>query len=444
MTINPVTYTNFLQVPYSDLPNLLAIAVIIVAWQAYLTKPHWGSLVVLGLASLLGQLIKPSLIVLVPVLLLTFLLVGRGWQKQLISPVVTVLVAVALTVPVKGALLSLGHYQNHDRYRLPATSWIYMSYLKETGGQYNSRVVEKEETLPNVTTRQEYVTHALVNQLRELGLGGILAQWGRKLTNLTNERHVPIEYRAGVQVAPAHYLAHARILGQFQKFLLQFDWLLLLALALRKIILARLTEPRAVLLVVWAVGLVAFEVFLWEVEDRYGLALIPFLIGVASLPARPSRSLAWWPLVGAVGALLMLINTAVPNSICVATQQSALSIQYHERPVELAPKHRLSQAVTLNHAVTRARVWRPRVSRVRIWLVTPQGKWLALTGQGSLVEYRGRLAAGIYRIVVENKTAYSQPVWCTTWENGRLAPHPLVVDHQVRTDQSLRYQFNDE
>lgn len=445
--LNSVTYTNFLQVPYSDLPSILAVAVILLVWQAHQERPHWAKLLVLGGAVLVGQLIKPNLIVLAPAVLLTWCLVKP--RRQLLAPVTTVLVALALTLPVKQALLTAGHYQANDRYRLPATSWIYMSYLPATGGQYNSQVVQQEETLPNLATRQRFVQSALVNQVKKLGVGGLFQQWGTKLVNLTDERHVPIEYRAGPQRAPAWYLAHAKLAGVLQNFLLQVGWLTLFALTLRKVIYLRLNSATAVLLAVWTVGFVAFEVLLWEVEDRYGLALLPFLFGLVSLPTAPRFNDVgvrlpwfWWPLVGLVGALLLLTSLSKPNSITVATQQSSLSVQYGERPYRLAPGAQLSQVVTLHHAATRAQVWLPNKSRATVTLLTPAGKRLALHRRGGAVAYRGELVAGTYRLVVANLTTHAQPVWITSWPHGRLAPHPLVINRHTTGDRSLRYLFS--
>ncbi len=445
--ISPVTYTNFLQVPYSDLPSILAVAVILLAWPAHQERPQWSQLIVLGGAVLVGQLIKPNLIVLAPAVLLTWCLVKS--RRQLLAPVTTVLVALALTLPVKQALLTAGHYQANARYRLPATSWIYMSYLPATGGQYNSRVVQQEEALPNLATRQRFVQSALVNQVKELGVGGLFQQWATKLVNLIDERHVPIEYRAGPQRAPAWYLAHAKLAGVLQTFLLQVGWLTLFALTLRQVIYLRFTSATTVLLAVWAVGFVAFEVLLWEVEDRYGLALLPFLFGLVSLPTAPQFNGAvarlprfWWPLVGIVGALALLTSLPKPNSITVATQQSSLSVQYGERPYRLAPKAQLSQVVTLYHAASRVQVWLPHKSRATVTLLTPAGQRLALHRRGGVVAYRGKLAAGTYRLVVANPTARAQPVWVTSWPHGRLAPHPLVVNHHATGGRSLRYLFS--
>ena len=445
--INPVTYTNFLQVPYSDLPSILAVAGILLAWQAHQERPHWAKLLVLGGAVLAGQLIKPNLIVLAPAVLLTWCLVKS--RRQLLAPVTTVLVALALTLPVKQALLTVGHYQANDRYRLPATSWIYMSYFPATGGQYNSQVVQQEEALPNLVTRQQFVQSALVNQVKELGGGGLFKQWATKLVNLTDERHVPIEYRAGPQRAPAGYLAHAKLAGVLQTFLLQVSWLTLFALTLRQVIYLRFTSATTVLLAVWTVGFVAFEVLLWEVEDRYGLALLPFLFGLVSRPTAPPFNGAgvrlswfWWPLVGIVGALVLVTSLPKPNSITVATQQSSLSVQYGERPYRLAPGAQLSQVVTLHHAATRAQVWLPNKSRATVTLLTPAGKRLALHRRGGAVAYRGKLVAGTYRLVVANLTTHAQPVWITSWPHGRLAPHPLVINRHTTGDRSLRYLFS--
>lgn len=392
-------------------------------------------------------MIKPNLIVLAPAVLLTWCLVK--FRRQLLAPVTTVLVALALTLPVKQALLTAGHYQANARYRLPATSWIYMSYLPATGGQYNSRVVQQEEALPNLATRQRFVQSALVNQVKELGVGGLFQQWATKLVNLIDERHVPIEYRAGPQRAPAWYLAHAKLAGVLQTFLLQVGWLTLFALTLRQVIYLRFTSATTVLLAVWAVGFVAFEVLLWEVEDRYGLALLPFLFGLVSLPTAPQFNGAvarlprfWWPLVGIVGALALLTSLPKPNSITVATQQSSLSVQYGERPYRLAPKAQLSQVVTLHHAASRGQVWLPHKSRATVTLLTPAGQRLALHRRGGVVAYRGKLAAGTYRLVVANPTARAQPVWVTSWPHGRLAPHPLVVNHHATGGRSLRYLFS--
>ncbi|MCT3448123.1 hypothetical protein EFQ36_07845, partial [Limosilactobacillus fermentum] len=73
---------------------------------------------------------------------------------------------------------------------------------------------------------------------------------------------------------------------------------------------------------------------------------------------------------------------------------------------------------------------------------TPAGQRLALHRRGGVVAYRGKLAAGTYRLVVANPTARAQPVWVTSWPHGRLAPHPLVVNHHVTGGRSLRYLFS--
>lgn len=215
-----------------------------------------------------------------------------------------------------------------------------------------------------------------------------------------------------------------------------------------------LTDPHqilALLAVTTALGYLAFHTLLWEVEPRYGQAILPLLwVALAAIPRQASQSRPRWAnqasLLNGATALLVVFGAAgvlgaqLPQKQVIAAQRSQLSVQYHAKPKAVTPGTVLAEVVDVNAPANYFSVQIHAGSQVQVTLTNlATGQHYRLTMAGSVARLHHQLAAGQYRITVQNLTTRGQQVDVTHTYHYQLAAHPLTVNGQSQPTASLIY-----
>lgn len=218
LTMTPFAYTYYLQVFYSDLPSMLVLLVILrtlLFWPRRSKRQRFGSGVLLCTAVLLGQLLKPNLIVLLPalVILLGLIFGKKLWHHfKLLTPILLIVLGFALSLPAKQLIYTASNFQPNATFELPVTSWLLVGTNTTTTGTYSTSDVEHAVKLPNKQARQQYDLQAIPKRLQELGPIGLLKLWTLKLGVFFNVTDIQDWYNGGYRAAPAWYQNHAQFL----------------------------------------------------------------------------------------------------------------------------------------------------------------------------------------------------------------------------------------
>ena len=460
MAATPFAYTYFLQVFYSDLPDMLVLLVIfrtLLLWPTQTRRQRIINGTLLGIAVLFGQLTKPNLIVLLPAIAVVGWLVFR--QKALKAtalgvPLAIILLGFALSTPATQMIRKASNYQPHTEFALPVTSWLLMGVNTSSQGMYSGTDVSHEIQLSS-KTRQTYDVATITARVKKLGIGGLLQLWLTKLRTFFTVRDILTWGDGGFRAAPAWYQKHAAFIEALTALSYQIATDALLFLVAWRLWGWRpqLRAPRdAVLLltIVTALGYIAFHTLLWEVEERYGQVLLPLLLyQLAALPV-PARQtdqtqpdLALVALAAALTALPLLAHTIVtltPQSTVVAAQRSQLSTQYHAKAATVAPGTVLTEKVALNGPATYFSVQIHLNTTVQVTLRNVRTNQVyRLHRSGDVYRWTKALPQGTYQIAVKNTTSQDQRVNVVRTYHYQLASQPLVVNGHVHPTDSLIY-----
>lgn len=458
---SPWAYTYFLQVFYSDLPTLWALMfslVILQKWPDLKKRGRIGFGVSLVVVILLGQLIKPNLIVFG---IATGILIILRWftkhqqpDKRLL-PLLLILLGFALTIPAKPLIQKSVDFTPHPHYELPAIHWIYMSYNPHGSGTYDGQDVGRMIELPDQASRQAYIEHEFPKRLETLGPVGIVSRWVTKIAILLNVDGLPEAYTSGFIEAPKFYQRHQNWWQQYSMLMIRLSFILIYALSLFNVI--RLwrhkdatLDPILLLSIITAVGYVAFHGLLWETENRYGQSILPLLIILnAQMPAwsehlkqakSKARLLTGLGLIGLVIIGLFLNGPLQKQDQVVVAQKSQLSAQYNAKWQEIKAHSIVSQDVVLNHAINYFSVSALPGSKITVHLIDcERPKRYELRPNDGLFVHRGPLPMGRYQIVLKNIEPLTQPIQTVQTQNYQLTPHPLKIDGRIWPNTSLLY-----
>ncbi|ANZ65336.1 hypothetical protein AYR62_15465 [Secundilactobacillus paracollinoides] len=456
-------YTYYLQVFYSDLPILFTLALV------FFVVARWTHLstlkkIVLGaaifLAVMLGQIVKPNLIVLAVAIVLVggWLLIRQRKQfVKLLVPFVLMLGGFAASVPVTHVMEQTSHFSESTKYEIPTTHWIEMGYNPNTYGRISGADVKKLDALPTKAARQAYLNKAFPARLKKLGIVGIVKQWAVKLGILLNVGNVQAAYTGGFIQAPASYQKIAAPVKTLSSALMRASIILLyVEVLLSSVALIRrqatLPNTAFVLALVTAVGYLAFHTLLWETESRYGQALIPmlFLLSTVKRPAiksltpkttrfRVFSTVAFLAVVAA--AYITSPLTLIDNIQLVSGQLGQLSIQYKALLTAVKPHQAVTQELQLNHSASRFIVStapKAHLTGQLINLKTKHAYQLAAGPKSLLVHHV--LAKGKYIIKISNNTTKTQKLQISRMYDYKLAPYPVKLNNQLHPSWSLIYQ----
>lgn len=141
--LTPFAYTYYLQVFYSDLSTMLVLLLvlsILYRWPTYSRRQKIGAGLGLVVTILVGDLIKPNLIVLIPALVIVAVWLGvkkRLGKSQLMIPIILIVLGFGLSVPTTQAIQQTSNYHTNPKFELPATHWMLMAYNAGTQGTYS-------------------------------------------------------------------------------------------------------------------------------------------------------------------------------------------------------------------------------------------------------------------------------------------------------------------
>ena len=460
--LSPFAYTYYLQVFYSDLPTMLVLLIIIrslLNWSQKTSRQRWFAGSGLVVAVMLGALLKPNLVVLLPALLIVGLILARQhlWrQAKLTLPILLIVLGFGLSLPATKVIDVAANYQPRTAFSFPATNWILMGYNQHSNGGYSGKDVGRAIKQPSQAARQRYNLKTIPKRIKTLGVVGVIRLWVVKLGIVLNVQGIQRWYNGGFRAAPSWYSNHAgfyqglTVIGYVAATLLMWGALMLKLLRWRP----DLTDPHqilALLAVTTALGYLAFHTLLWEVEPRYGQAILPLLwVALAAIPRQASQSRPRWAnqasLLNGATALLVAFGAAgvlgaqLPQKQVIAAQRSQLSVQYHAKPKTVTPGTVLAEVVDVNAPANYFSVQIHAGSQVQVTLTNlATGQHYRLTMAGSVARLHHQLAAGQYRITVQNLTTRGQKVDVTHTYHYQLATHPLTVNGQSQPTASLIY-----
>ncbi|ANZ70564.1 hypothetical protein [Pediococcus claussenii] len=460
--LSPFAYTYYLQVFYSDLPTMLVLLIIIrslLNWSQKTSRQRWFAGSGLVVAVMLGAMLKPNLVVLLPALLIVGLILARQhlWrQAKLTLPILLIVLGFGLSLPATKVIDVAANYQPRTAFSFPATNWILMGYNQHSNGGYSGKDVGRAIKQPSQAARQRYNLKTIPKRIKTLGVVGVIRLWVVKLGIVLNVQGIQRWYNGGFRAAPSWYSNHAgfyqglTVIGYVAATLLMWGALMLKLLRWRP----DLTDPHqilALLAVTTALGYLAFHTLLWEVEPRYGQAILPLLwVALAAIPCQASQSRPRWAnqasLLNGATALLVAFGAAgvlgaqLPQKQVIAAQRSQLSVQYHANPKTVTPGTVLAEVVDVNAPANYFSVQIHAGSQVQVTLTNlATGQHYRLTMAGSVARLHHQLAAGQYRITVQNLTTRGQQVDVTHTYHYQLAAHPLTVNGQSQPTASLIY-----
>ena len=460
--LTPFAYTYYLQVFYSDLPTMLVLLIImrsLLNWSQKTSRQRWFAGSGLVVAVMLGAMLKPNMVVLLPALLIVGLILARQhlWrQAKLTLPILLIVLGFGLSLPATKVIDVAANYQPRTAFSFPATNWILMGYNQHSNGGYSGKDVGRAIKQPSQAARQRYNLKTIPKRIKTLGVVGVIRLWVVKLGIVLNVQGIQRWYNGGFRAAPSWYSNHAgfyqglTVIGYVAATLLMWGALMLKLLRWRP----DLTDPHqilALLAVTTALGYLAFHTLLWEVEPRYGQAILPLLwVALAAIPRQASQSRPRWAnqasLLNGATALLVAFGAAgvlgaqMPQKQVIAAQRSQLSVQYHAKPKTVTPGTVLAEVVDVNAPANYFSVQIHAGSQVQVTLTNlATGQHYRLTMAGSVARLHHQLAAGQYRITVQNLTTRGQQVDVTHTYHYQLAAHPLTVNGQSQPTTSLIY-----
>ncbi|MFL1696226.1 hypothetical protein ACJQWY_05445 [Weissella kandleri] len=476
LAVLPLSYSYFIQVFYSDTPVILCLAwimFIVLQWPTFSTNGRRIAGAILPFLVLIGQIIKPNLIVfLIAVILYASWIfwTQRVQFKQIVLiPLILVVVGFGLAGPVKQVILNSQDYQANERYELPPTSWIYMGLNQKHNGAYAGSDVHAVLKLADKEARNDYFNSAIPTRLKTYTPFSYLAHVVGKIGILLSSAKLPQAYVGGHVNAPKWYQEHQAVIYYGEAVLQQTLWLTLYLVVLGRGISSfkntwdgnkvRIRQSMLAALVI--LGYSAFHGLIWETEARYGLILIPVLIMLLWISEAPTsewrselfssgklngRSITPLALVG-IGLIGLSIGIQgfEQKKVVTVAQRSQLSEQYGALVKEMPAHTTLKQKVPVKTEITDLTVQIPSDSQV-------EGEMINLKNQehhrlvkldknnGSFLVNTEALAAGDYQILLKNLTSEGQPVWIVELPDYKLAPDAI----RGTKDTSLIYTFYDQ
>ncbi|AVK61539.1 hypothetical protein C5Z25_07045 [Lactobacillus sp. CBA3605] len=361
--ISPFAYTYYLQVFYSDMPSLFLLAslvAILMSWPTLTGIKKGLAGLGLFLTTLVGQLIKPNLIVLLVAIIVVIGMLASYDLRLLVKwwlPWLIIGMGFIATVPTKSGLMQVVQFETKSRYELPTSSWILMGFNAKSAGSYSSTDVDKLNQLKTKQARQAYIKRELPKRLETLGIKGILMQWLTKLVKLLNVSSIQQAYTGGYQVAPTFYQRYGVFFSTLGSLIFRVYWILLAIMVIKRSrLLSKLARIPVCfeLIVILILGYLAFHTLLWEAESRYGqiifpllLALNSFAIPVVGPPQRQQAKKTWLRGLRIV-LLLMILGIAISWDIMDSRNRRLwLRSEVNCQPSMVQLKRRLSQGQRL-------------------------------------------------------------------------------------------------
>ncbi|GKQ42392.1 membrane protein [Companilactobacillus sp. RD055328] len=463
LVFGPFAYTYYLQVFYTDLPNMLFILIVfnlINSWANMTRTKKILSGIAIVILMLLGQLLKPNLIIFavaISIIIVGFFIINRQVARKLIVPLLLVLVGLILATPVKTGIQNTTGFVPNTKYQLPTTHWIWMSYNPESPGSYVGRDVHEILEYPTKKKRANYINKALPKRFKELGPLGLIQKWVTKIGLLLNVDSISSAYTGGYMQTPKVYANIQFGINFASQFIMRLGFILIYAIGLLRAIKMFGEKQEEVniiqaLAAITIVGFMMFHVFLWEAGARYGQIVVPLLLMMnvgtdvdLRKQVQLSRLKIFLPLgiIASLIAILIVPTTILPHGpVFVSAQRSQLSQQYGARPTAIDGNKIINQKITINHQVTELAVLAPANDNLKAELVNLKtGNIQPMHHDKKIVYINKVIKPGDYKIRFTAKDN-SKPfkVITTNMQKYKLANYPLIVNDKEYKYRSLIYQ----
>ncbi|WP_155286369.1 hypothetical protein [Lacticaseibacillus zhaodongensis] len=464
--LTPFAYTYYLQVFYSDLPSMLVLLIvmrILLHWRDGSRRYHIVAGIGLVSATLLGEVIKANMIVMIPALMIIAgLLIHKHQLKKsrLLLPMLLIVLGFGLSTPTNQAIYRASNYTPNQTYQFPVTHWMLMGMNSKKFGMYAGKDVGKAIKLPDKAARQKADLKAIPRRAKHLGAFGLVRLWFIKIGIMLNVRDVGRWYNGGFQAAPQWYNRNASFYSRLTQISYSTATLVLFVTLMLRLLTWRpdLTDPRQVVAltgVVTALGYLAFHTLLWETEPRYGQAILPLLWFALAATPQPAPApisqrerrfvpvlspiVTAIPIIAAIALTMAASNSHMRNDV-VAAQRSQLSEQYHAKPLAMLPQMTMSEKIDLNADANYLSVQVHPGSAVHVTLVKlATGEHYHLYSAGQVYRLHHQLPAGHYRIIVRNSTRQQQRVDVVHTYHYQLAKHPLLINGHANKTASFIY-----
>lgn len=467
--VSPFAYSYYLQVFYSDLPTLLCLGVVfnvLIGWPSFSQTKKAITGTGLLISVIVGEVVKPNLIVLLVAVLLVmiWLLFKNRQQLNVIkTPLLIIILGFVLAMPASAGLKAASHYHVNNEYAFPAMHWVWMSYNPHGAGRYDIKDVETLSSIQGKQAKQDYLSKAIPERLAKLGPVGVMTRWVEKASILLNVSRMPKAYTGGYVAAPRLYQKFELQLSAIGMIMMRIGFVLLYAetffrcLRLWQRRSKSTDDPRIMLTILTALGYIAFHTLLWETESRYGQVMIPLLGILCTVPSLAlaserriklrTKKEGWLAFVAVVA--LVVTYVLVPHALSttkghdVAVQQSQLSLQFDAKETKIKPYGTLSQEVQLNHKAKYFEVSLAPAAEFSGTLINEQTQQhYELYRTLKTLALKRPLPAGKYRIQLRNDLQRSQSVLITKTLSYRLAPYPLKIDQAQYPYWSFVYAFS--
>lgn len=455
--LTPFAYSYYLQVFYTDLPNMLILLLVfrqLILWHRFSRQQKIYRGLLLVVLTTLGMLIKANLIVLAPAVLLTILIMRP--KRSLKLAMGTILIGMALSVPVHAGIDRAARFQHDSAYQFPTIAWVVMGMNQHTQGTYSAKDVMRNIDQKDETSRKKVDQQVLKKRLTKMGIAGVIKQVVVKDGILLNDTQMTEWYNGGFRKAPRWYLSSARNWHGLMALIMGTATICLYLLAIVRLWRwrpQRFDDQQTILmlLVMTALGYLGFHALLWEAEPRYGQAIFPLLFMIlmltkpdavkAELPGLLKKARPVSLAVVLLGMMLLAWNQGLDgeSTNIVTAQRSQLSTQYHARPTYLKPGQSVSQQIELNGQGQYLSVQIHQGSRLKVSLHDQNGQTWHLKRSGDSYHLHQSLKPGTYRLTVANQTNQKQPLAILKTAHYQMADTPLIIDGQVQTDASLIY-----
>ncbi|WP_172209097.1 hypothetical protein [Pseudolactococcus hodotermopsidis] len=474
LLINPFMYTYNLRVFYSDVPAMLGFGSVMLGLSYLYRRPNarfrWLIGATVLIISVVTQLIKPNFIIIVPAIILWLLITALSADKrsQLNRPLIicsaSLILLVSLTMPASKIISQQANFEPDSNQQFPTTHWIAMGLNPDTIGTYSQADCDAMDKETTKSGHEKLAMRTIKERLKNHGLIGMVKQISLKYHILLDMGHLNHKYVDGFSDAPAWYQKHA---GQYQianNLLISTLFCLIFSLALLGIKqLWQMEKSFLSLLPVLIIdGLLTFHALFWEVNDRYGEAvIIPILylsaIGLKSYLApekhtfiaqhdnRPARKRLWLPLyfVGLAMLCYLPLTMKVPTTLTVVGQFSNWGARYGNLGTMIAANQKLTQTFTTR---TDYQIFQLAIlphQQTGELILEVNGKVLVtkeITAENTkkLITIKQKLPAGNYRLIWHNKSSQEN---CVYLQNG--ADYPLSQESilELKDKQYFVFKF---
>ncbi|MDI6651104.1 hypothetical protein [Leuconostoc suionicum] len=465
--LTPFAYTYYLQVFYSDLPSMLILVIVLRIIWSWSTKSV-GQKIISGsglvISVLVGALIKPNIIVIIPALAVVALILfvkKRLNKSQIIIPILLIIFGFGLSIPTTRGIYFISNYTPKTEFELPTTHWMMVAFNSKNNGMYSGSDVIKDNNQPNKSARQVYDLKQIVTRIKKMGMFGLIKLWVVKMGILLNVNTIQDWYNGGFRSAPTWYFKNAQLIRVLTKVSYTSAtlciWLTFIIKLFRwRVNLDDVNQLAALLAIVIVLGYLSFHTLLWEVEPRYGQVILPLIMfTISAIPnqlvnnrkeVRTQKNTLFGVilLISTIASGLIFSKTVgetKSQNLVVSAQRSQLSSQYGAKPEMLVPNTMVTEDVDINTIANYFSVQIHNHSNVNVFLRNIKTKEdLRFHVAGTSYRLWHLIKPGHYQIVVFNNTPKSQPIDIVRTYHYRLNNYSLIINGKSNPTASLVFK----